>query len=86
MVNVVWTKRALKQLLGIDSRFRKTIVEKTKQLVAFPVTPLDVKKLKGDANVYRLRIGDYRVIFELVKGEPVVLMIQQIKRRTSHTY
>lgn len=46
MVNVVWTKRALKQLLSINSRFRETIVEKTKQLVAFPVAHLDVKKLK----------------------------------------
>jgi len=25
----------------------------------------NVKKLKGSANAYRLRVGDYRVIFEL---------------------
>ena len=25
----------------------------------------DIKKLKGASNVYRLRVGDYRVIFEL---------------------
>lgn len=32
----------------------------------------DVKKLKGSRNEYRLRVGDYRVIFEL-EGSTVMV-------------
>lgn len=86
MGNVLWSKRALKQLLTIDRRYRQAIKDKTAQLVAFPPVILDVKKLEGEENYHRLRVGDYRAIFELVQGKPLVLLIQQVKRRTSRTY
>lgn len=86
MVEVVWSKRALKHLVKIDNRYRKTINEKTKLLVTFPLVSLDIKKLQDSDNQYRLRVGDYRVIFELIAGEPVILMIQDVARRTSTTY
>jgi mRNA interferase RelE/StbE len=35
----------------------------------------DVQKLKGSKNEYRLRVGDYRVIFELEKDQIVVYAI-----------
>ncbi|MCG7368247.1 type II toxin-antitoxin system RelE/ParE family toxin [Pantoea sp. ACRSH] len=86
MVEVVWSKRALKHLTKIDSRYRKVINEKTQQLVTFPLVTLDIKKLQDTDNQYRLRVGDYRVIFELIEGEPVVLRIEEVTRRTSRTY
>ncbi|MCG7387294.1 type II toxin-antitoxin system RelE/ParE family toxin [Pantoea sp. ACRSB] len=86
MVEVVWSKRALKHLTKIDSRYRKAINEKTQQLVTFPLVTLDIKKLQDTDNQYRLRVGDYRIIFELIDGEPVVLRIEEVTRRTSKTY
>lgn len=86
MVEVMWTRRALKQLSKIDSRYRRAIAEKSQQLVAFPVVPLDVKKIEGNDTLFRLRVGNYRVIFQLINGEPVVVVIQEVKRRATHTY
>lgn len=86
MVKVVWSKRASKHLLKIDKRYQKTIYQKVSELVAFPLVMLDIKKLQGNANHYRLRIGDYRVLFELIDGEPVVLEIKEVARRTTSTY
>ena len=86
MVKVVWSKRASKHLLKIDKRYQKTIYQKVGELVAFPLVTLDIKKLQGNANHYRLRIGDYRVLFELIDGEPVVLAIKEVARRTTSTY
>jgi len=86
MVEVMWTRRALKQLSKIDSRYRRAIVEKSRQLAAFPVVPLDVKKIEGNDALFRLRVGNYRVIFQLINGEPVVVLIQEVKRRATHTY
>jgi mRNA interferase RelE/StbE len=35
----------------------------------------DVKKLRGSKNEYRLRVGDYRVLFELVGKRIVVFTL-----------
>jgi mRNA interferase RelE/StbE len=86
MVEVIWSKHALKQLTKIDSRYHKAIREKTNRLVLFPAVSLDIKKLQDRELRYRLRVGDYRIIFELIDGEPVVITIQEVKRRTTRTY
>jgi mRNA interferase RelE/StbE len=39
----------------------------------------DVKKLKGSRNEYRLRVGDHRVLFELVGKKVVVYTLGQRK-------
>jgi mRNA interferase RelE/StbE len=39
----------------------------------------DVKKLKGSKNEYRLRVGEYRVLFELVGRRIVVYTLGQRK-------
>jgi mRNA interferase RelE/StbE len=39
----------------------------------------DVKKLKGSKNEYRLRVGDHRVLFELVGRRIVVYTLGQRK-------
>jgi mRNA interferase RelE/StbE len=39
----------------------------------------DVKKLKGSRNEYRLRVGNYRVLFELVGKQIVVYTLGQRK-------
>ncbi|MCR1000247.1 type II toxin-antitoxin system RelE family toxin [Serratia rubidaea] len=86
MVTVQWTKKALKQLLSIDTRYRKVISAKVNQLEHFPAVMLDIKKLHACSSQYRLRVGDYRVIFDIADGEPVICSITAVKRRTSSTY
>ena len=39
----------------------------------------DVKKLKGSKNEYRLRVGNYRVLFELVGKRIVIYTLGQRK-------
>ena len=36
---------------------------------------VDIKKLKGHDNVYRLRIGDYRILYTVDNGEYTVIVI-----------
>lgn len=47
---------------------------------------LDVKKLTDSDGQYRLRVGNYRVLYTLSDNAPVVIEIQRILRRTSTTY
>jgi mRNA interferase RelE/StbE len=60
---VVVTKSAQKQLLGFPVEVRKRISERIEALAAVP-RPADVKKLRG-RDAWRIRVGDYRVIYEI---------------------
>lgn len=86
MNQISWAKKAIKQLLSIDQRYVKSIREKVNALNTFPDVKLDLKKMSGKDNQYRLRVGDYRVLFEVIDGDPRIINIQTVKRRTSTTY
>lgn len=77
MYNIEFTKQAMKDLHRIPKNYVVLIFKRVKQLSANPHNmELDVKKLKGVLNVYRLRVGDYRVIYEI---EDKKLLINVVK-------
>ncbi|TNH07027.1 type II toxin-antitoxin system RelE family toxin [Testudinibacter sp. TR-2022] len=86
MNRIEWTMKAVKQLLKIDTRYVKAIKDSVAELAEFPLLSLDIKKLQGLENQYRIRVGKYRVIFDVVNGEPRIISIKAIKRRTDQTY
>jgi mRNA-degrading endonuclease RelE of RelBE toxin-antitoxin system len=45
----------------------------------------DVKKIRGSDDVYRLRVGRYRVIFGFYERIQIV-EIQEVKKRDERTY
>ena len=56
-------KKAEKKLISLSSVLRVRIVEKIQRLANNPDDPqLDIKKLVGEDH-YRLRVGDWRIIF-----------------------
>ena len=56
-------KKAEKKLMSLSSALRVRIVEKIQRLANNPDDPqLDIKKLVGEDH-YRLRVGDWRIIF-----------------------
>lgn len=58
-MQINYSKQAIKFLKRQDRINRKRIVD------AISTLPLgDVKKLQGEINTYRLRVGDFRVIFD----------------------
>jgi mRNA interferase RelE/StbE len=44
----------------------------------------DVKKLAGAEQLWRLRVGDYRIIYEIDKGRLLVLVIRIADRREAY--
>jgi len=44
----------------------------------------DVKKLAGYADTYRLRVGDWRVLFSFRDGGLVVLALRVLNRRDAY--
>ncbi|MGH3625530.1 MAG: type II toxin-antitoxin system RelE family toxin [Sciscionella sp.] len=43
--------------------------------------PVGAKALKGEHGVLRIRVGDYRVSYEIHDGELLVLVVQVAHRR-----
>ena len=44
-----------------------------------------VKALQGRPG-YRLRVGRYRVLFTIHAGIPLIVRIEEVKKRDEHTY
>lgn len=54
---------------------------------SLPINPFagDIQKMKGEKNVWRRRIGSYRLFYEVLSEEKVIHVFR-IERRTSQTY
>jgi mRNA interferase RelE/StbE len=70
-----YQESARKNLKNLDPQITLAIEEKLKDLVE-GVEGLDIKKLKGfDHLTYRLRHGQYRIIYEVHNKEIIVLVV-----------
>jgi mRNA interferase RelE/StbE len=77
---VVIRRKAQKILLSLSRSDRSRIAEKIYQLGLNPDDPvLDVKRLQGEP-YFRLRVGDWRVIFDRQDAVKVIA-IERIKPR-----
>lgn len=47
--------------------------------------PQGVRKIRGAERAYRIRVGSYRVVYEVYDNENLVLILQVV-RRTEATY
>lgn len=87
MANVItMTTKANKQLSRIDRRYIEAIIKAIDELVNFPNVGLDIKKLKGQGEKYRARVGRYRILFEWIEGIPKIIEIQAVAKRDEQTY
>jgi superfamily I DNA/RNA helicase/mRNA-degrading endonuclease RelE of RelBE toxin-antitoxin system len=69
----------LNELLDLPRRVSKRVSEKLKILESDPYSAQgDAKKLKDRDNLYRVRVGDYRIIYTI--GENVVKVLSVRKR------
>ena len=77
-----WRERAVRQLRAIPQPAALTILRALAPLGDDP-RRLDasIKKLAGYDDRYRLRVGDYRVIYEVTDGELVILIVGVGHRR-----
>ena len=73
---IEFAPRALKQLDKIPAKVRERIALRIDSLAGG--LGGDVKRLKSFSPAYRLRVGDYRVLFDLESG---IIVIHRIGHR-----
>ena len=73
---IEFVNSARKDFEKLPARIRERIVEALTVLSLNPYSELlKVKKLKG-AELFRIRLGDYRVVYEVRKKQLVVVVIK----------
>lgn len=82
MNKIIYQPRAVKQLSKIPTQ--KLIREKIAQLASMPDC-VNVKKLSNHQYDYRLRVGNYRVLFNY-DGVIRIISIEEVKKRDDRTY
>lgn len=73
--------RAQKELKKVSPPYQNKIVRAIKELASNPM-PVGVKKLKGQINQYRVRVADYRIIYEIHGTEMIILVVKVGHRKS----
>ena len=73
MFEIKWTEKSLHELDKLEQNISRRIIKKVDELMNNPYS-MEIKKLKG-LNAFRLRIGDYRVIFEIERDLITILKV-----------
>jgi mRNA interferase RelE/StbE len=75
---IVWDEKAYTSLKKLEPIISRRILKKVDGLLENPFCK-DIKKLKG-SNDFRLRVGDYRVIFSIESNTIQILKVGHRKK------
>jgi mRNA interferase RelE/StbE len=76
---IEWKKSTRKDLRKLPASTAERIVETVESLAENPF-PHGVEKLSGSEHAYRIRLDDYRIVFEVVT-ESKLVEIQRARHR-----
>ncbi|KGF25036.1 MULTISPECIES: type II toxin-antitoxin system RelE family toxin [Oligella] len=84
MFKINWVRKAAKQLAKLDRREQQRIISAVDTLMDLP-NARNVKQLINHQYGYRLRVGQYRVLFD---ADVIIRIvdIQEVKKRDDTTY
>ena len=77
--SLLLTRSAAKELESVPAKDRQRIVSKISALADNP-RPAGSEKLSGD-DKYRIRQGDYRILYEIVDAKLIVTVVRVGNRR-----
>lgn len=78
--SITYKPSAAKALRKLDRQHQRSIIAAIDALAHDP-RPDGVKKLQGGMGEYRLRVGSYRVIYDINDGELIILVLHLGYRR-----
>ena len=84
MNTIIWTRKAVKQLRKVNKPDQSKLYDAVQALTHMPNVQ-NVKTLVNHQYGYRLRVGNYRILFDWDGGVKIV-NIEEVKKRDEHTY
>jgi len=82
--HINWSNKAKRQLGKIDRQHQCAIIDAVDALEDFP-NAKNVIALTNHEHGYRMRVGNYRVLFDADTAVRII-EVQQVKKRDEHTY
>ena len=79
--DIEWKSSALKELKRLDRPIIPRIIQAIESLSLNPY-PLGYRKLKGGDHSYRIRVGEYRIVYIVLPKQSLV-EINRIRYRSS---
>lgn len=84
MFEIEISPKALRQLKKLSDELYAEIISSIETLALWPDV-LHVKSLTNHEYEYRLKVGHYRVLFDVYSSEKVIL-VREVKKRDENTY
>lgn len=81
-MKIVITKPAQKDLAKLSNEIRQRVYTELKEFAERKV--VDLKKLSGKPDQYRIRVGDYRVLINISKETVTVYALRVLHRREAY--
>jgi len=77
---IEFAPRTRRELRKLSSVVRKRVLDKIDSLADNPF-PHGYTEMKGSQNYYRVKVGDYRIIYTVEHGELLILVVTIGHRR-----
>lgn len=75
---------AQKEILKLPNKeLRDKVVSIINRLYINPI-PEESKKIKGSNNIYRIRQGTYRIVYQIYKNELLIMVIRVRHRKDAY--
>ena len=86
MYEVILSNQSIKQMKKLPKYVKSKIRTILKVLEEYPVPAMkyDVKKIKGEEFTYRIRVGKYRLIYEIKEEEKEIRILGISHRKKAY--
>ncbi len=88
MYRIEVSPAADRDFVKLEKRIQRPDFERLRVAInglAIDPRPLGVRKIKSAQKAFRIRVGSYRVVYEIYDDEKMLLILQVVKR-TESTY
>ena len=80
---VEWKNTALRELKQLDRQVLQRLVTAAEGIASDP-RPVGARKLTGSDHTYRIRVGDYRIVYEISDDDGLVEIVRVRHRRDAY--
>ncbi len=80
-MEIEWTPKAVKDMRSLPTRERNRIVARIEQYADEPASHAHQVVMLTGSTYRRMRVGSYRVIFDLKNGTMAVMVVLRVRHR-----
>ena len=80
-MEIEWTRKAVKDMRSLPARERNRIIAKIEQYADDPASHAHQVVMLTGSTYRRMRVGTYRVIFDIKNGTIAVMVVLRVRHR-----